>query len=94
MTREHIVNYIQVILRPKLFDVLSVSHVALQANYIAPRIVVVGAGAVNHEQFVDQVARIVFWFFGFESFHYPWNTAGVEGVCWCCDGTIGSSRDH
>jgi mitochondrial-processing peptidase subunit beta len=27
----------------------------IQANYIAPRIVVVGAGAVDHDQFVDQV---------------------------------------
>jgi len=29
----------------------------IQANYIAPRIVVVGAGAVNHEQFVEQVSK-------------------------------------
>jgi predicted Zn-dependent peptidase len=29
-----------------------------QANYIAPRIVIVGAGAVDHEQFVNQVQSL------------------------------------
>ena len=39
----------------------SPSNFSVQANYIAPRIVVVGAGAVDHEKFVEQVfARDLF----------------------------------